>query len=217
MQRFTRAFNSSSSHLKDLSRFIDKSKNIVINETTKIPTLKGSPTIYNPKSSASNYKGYLRANIQPGLYFNKAQSSPTGSINIETYPPMFLSKDDPRANVIKQVAENDPLAVKNIEDAPPVLISKSTSNSKDKRYHLKPEQIQEIIELRNANPEKYTRKALAAQFQVSPLFISMVASAPMERRLEMQSRLVIIKSKWHMKKAIARADRSKRSKLKYRA
>lgn len=206
MLSFIRQLHSSSYRLKDLAKFVDKS--------TKIPTLKGSPTIYNPVNSASNYKGYMRAKVEPGMYYNPVQSLPTGSTNIETFPSMFLAKDDPRLELIETLQGNDPLKT---DFAPPVLISKSTANVNGKMYHLKPEQIEEIISLRESNPEKYTRKVLAKKFDVSPLFISLVSQAPKARLEEMESRLEIIKLNFHPKRAIAREDRKKRKWLWYRA
>lgn len=206
MQSFTRKFHFSGCRFKDFSKFVDKSK--------KIPELRSSPTIYNTKSSASNYRGYMRAEIPAGLYFNPAQSSATGSINSETYPASFLAKDDCRRDLIEKLRANDKLQG---DMAPTVLTSKSTMSSSGKKYHLNPQEIEQIRSLREENPEKYTRKGLARQFNVSPLFISIVTNAPNERIKEMDTRLAHIKSKWHEKRAAAREDRKKRKELWYRA
>lgn len=179
-----------------------------------LPLLKGSPTIYNSVTSASNYKGFLKAKIPSGLYFNPAQSSPTGSINSETIPLSFLPKDDPRRVINKNIASHDRLQGK---FAPPVLCSKSTLRDEGKTYHLNPSNIEEIKKLRIENPDIYTRKVLAKQFKVSPLFISMITEASESRKVEMNRRLDIIKSKWHEKRSIARSDRKKRKELWYTA
>lgn len=204
MQCFVRRIHSSKPQLKNLAKNVDNSK--------KISELKGSPTIYNPKSSASNYKGYIRAKVPAGLYFNQAPSSPAGSINSETIPSSFLPSNDPRKQFSQELASRDVLAKSN---APPVLPGRSTLQ--DKSYHLNPEQIEEIRRLRLQDPVKNTRKSLASQYNVSPLFISMVSEPPKEWKQQMDSRLATIKSKWHVKRAAAREDRRARKDLWYRA
>lgn len=204
MQCFTRRFHVYSARTKGLSKFIDTSK--------KVPQLRSTPTIYNPKSSASNPKGYMKAKIAAGLYFDPAQSSATGSINNETYPVSFLPKNDASKSLIEQLRAEDRLKG---DHAPPVLASKSTMNGKT--YHLKPSDIEQIQKLRSQDPEKNTRKALAKQFNVSPLFISIVSSASTSRKQEMASRLTEIQANWHDKRAAARSDRIKRKQYWYRA
>ncbi|AQZ17008.1 MRPL20 (YKR085C) [Zygosaccharomyces parabailii] len=205
MQSFVRRFHSQRIYLKNLSKFVDKSK--------KTPELRGAPTIYNDKSSASNYKGYLRAKVPPGLYLNLSQSSPTGSINSETIPASFLPKNDPRRPLTQELAGRDVLANCN---APPVLPGHSTITG-SKEYHLTPEHVQEIQKLRSENPQKNSRKALAKHFNVSPLFISLVSEAPKSWKDQMDLRLAEIKSNWHSRRALAREDRKKRKDFWYRA
>lgn len=204
MQCFVRRIHNSSFQLKNLTKIIDNAK-----RTSK---LKGAPTIYNPKSSASNYKGYMRAKLPAGLYLNQAPSSPAGSINSETIPSSFLPSNDPRKQFSKELASRDVLAK---SDSPPVLPGRSTL--KGKSYHLNPEQIEQIRKLRLEDPANNTRKSLASQYNVSPLFISMVSEPPKEWKQEMDSRLTTIKSKWHVRRASAREDRKRRKDLWYRA
>ncbi|CAB4256039.1 similar to Saccharomyces cerevisiae YKR085C MRPL20 Mitochondrial ribosomal protein of the large subunit [Maudiozyma barnettii] len=180
--------------------------------TNAFKELKGSQTIYNPRTSAANYKGYLKNKTPAGMYYNPAPSAATGSINSETIPLSFLSKDDPRRSFIKQLRAQDATESRY---GPPVLVSKSTVEGK--KYHLQPEQINEIIKLRSSDPVTNTRKKLAKQFGVSPLFISMVCSAPKSRITEMNERLNTIKSKWHKQREVAREDRKKRNQLWYSA
>ena len=193
---------------KDITKYIKQST-----KEGDPPKLEGSPTIYNERTSAANYKGFLKAKIPAGLYYNPAQSSTMNSINSETIPVSFMPKDDPRRPFAAKLHATDKLES---QTAPPVLCSKSTLNPSGKSYHLKPEQIKEIQRLRAENPEVYTRKALAAKYNVSPLFISMVSDVPKERKLEMDRRLETIKTNWHPKRAAAREDRRKRKEMWYR-
>ncbi|KAH7588764.1 Mitochondrial ribosomal protein subunit L20 [Nakaseomyces glabratus] len=205
-----RGFHSGSAMMKGVDKFV------VRNSTKPMKELRGSPTIYNSTNSSSNSKGYLKAQrlLEPGLYLNRAQSSPMGSTNIETIPLGFIPKDDPRREYIRHLKyqEKDKQLSKL---APPVLVSKSTVEGK--KYHLQPEDISEIKRLRLEDPVKNNRKALAEKFGVSPLFISIVSEPPKSHKEEMKSRLETIKSKWHAKRAIARSDRQKRQELWYRA
>ncbi|SCU77582.1 LADA_0A01178g1_1 [Lachancea dasiensis] len=173
----------------------------------KIQHLKAPANLYNSKSSASNYRGLLRAKVEPGFYHHPAQSSATGSINSETLPRAFLPRDDPRRQFVQKIRPSE----HHQASWAPALHQK-----KDKSYHLKPEQVAEIQRLRTENPDKYTRKVLAQKFDVSPLFISLVSSASKTRVEDMSQRLETIKKDWHPKRAIARQDREKRKELWYR-
>lgn len=154
----------------------------------------------------------MRAKVPPGLYFNQAPSSPTGSINSETIPSSFLPSTDPRKELIQSIASRDVLARSN---APPVFPSRSSLQGKS--YHLNTDQIEEIRKLRLEDPAKNTRKSLASKYNVSPLFISMVSEPPKEWKQEMDSRLSAIKSTWHARRTAAREDKKRRKELWYRA
>ncbi|CCF59441.1 hypothetical protein KAFR_0H00320 [Kazachstania africana CBS 2517] len=209
MLNFVRRFHVSTASSKELESLA----NGVTNELPKLQ--KHKSTIYNYKKSASNYQGYLKGQkkLPVGLYFDPSQSSPTGSINSETIPLLFLPKDDIRRRYIDQIRAHSKDKVQS-QVAPAVLCSKSTMRG-HKTYHLKPEQVQEIIKLRKENPTIYTRKTLAKKYDVSPLFISIVSSVSPERSKEMDRRLQTIKSRWHEQRAVAREDRKKRKQMWY--
>lgn len=208
--------NNESSH-KQINTEADAG-DVVMNsnhKTAELPILKGSPTIYNRISSASNYKGYLRARIPPGLYFNPAPSSSTGSIDAETMPLAFLPPDDPRRAYLKSIRQNGQ-ETQQARYGPPVLQSKSASSG-SKTYHLTPTQIEEIKSLRLQNPIQNSRKKLAKKYEVSPLFVSLVSDCPPDHRAKMDSRLDIITKRWSERKKQARQDRIKRKQLWYQA
>ncbi|CEP60742.1 mitochondrial 54S ribosomal protein mL58 LALA0_S01e17920g [Lachancea lanzarotensis] len=177
------------------------------NGSGKLKQLKSTPNLYNSKASSYNYRGVLRAKIEPGTYHVPSQSSSTGSINSETFPRAFMPREDPRRKYVQTLRPRDGLQA---NWAPALHVQK------EKSYHLKPEQIAEIQKLRLENPDKYTRKALAQKFNVSPLFVSLVSSATPGRMSEMTQRLQTIKDEWHPKRALARDDRKKRKLLWYR-
>ena len=184
-------------------------------KTKELPSIDGQPTIYNKKGSMSNVNGYRRAKIAPGFYLQKSQSSPTGSIHSETIPLSFLPKDDPRRRYVAPfLKSNDKLL--GDHKSPEVLTGRNGSLNHVKSYHLTPEKVNEIIKLRDSDPDKYTRSVLAKQFGVSRLFISLVSSASRERLQEMDRRLHIIQSKWGEAKRQARLERVKRHQTWYR-
>lgn len=181
----------------------------------ELPKINGQPTIYHKKRSMSNVDGYRKAKVDPGFYLQKAQSSPTGAIHSETIPLSFLPKDDPRRQFVVPHLRNGNKVLGD-HRSPEVLTGKNALLNHVKSYHLTPEKVNEIIRLRNSDPNKYTRSVLAKQFSVSRLFISLVASAPKERLQEMNQRLNIIQSRWGKARKQARLERAKRHQTWYR-
>ncbi|EJS42845.1 mrpl20p [Saccharomyces arboricola H-6] len=166
-------------------------------------------SIYNKTKSASNYKGYLKHKDAPGMHYQPSEAIATGSINSETIPRSFMPATDPR-RVYEMPAQGA-----EAKQCPNVLVSKSTVNAKT--YHLGPQEIEEIERLRHENPQKYTRKFLAAKFGVSPLFVSLV-SKPSDKQVQvMEGRLQEIQSRWKDKRRVAREDRKRRKLLWYQA
>lgn len=108
-----------------------------------------------------------------------------------------------------------PAQVVQATHSPNVLVSKSTVNGKT--YHLGPQEVEKIQRLRQENPQKYTRKVLAAKYGVSPLFVSLISKPNGQRAQEMEGRLQEIKSRWKDKRFVAREDRKRRKLLWYQA
>lgn len=80
----------------------------------------------------------------------------------------------------------------------------------EKKYHLTPEDFQEIRTLRGGDPDLWTRRKLAEKFNTTPFFIGMVCETTEERKTEMQGRLAAIKSRWGKRRAGARLERKRR-------
>lgn len=70
--------------------------------------------------------------------------------------------------------------------------------------------------MRMSEPDKWTRKALAEKFNVSPFTISLVSDANSERQEEMTQRLETIKKSWSEGRRRARLERQKRKVSWYR-
>ncbi|KAK9236320.1 mitochondrial ribosomal protein subunit L20-domain-containing protein [Lipomyces kononenkoae] len=148
------------------------------------------PTKYNPISSANKAVPIL----PPGLSYNPPPTAPSP---FET-PDIFLPPSERR---LVSTAEALPVL-------PPAL-----RETKKKTYHLTQEQIEEIKQLRTAQPYKWTRKSLAKKYGCSQFFVGMIAEAPESRKLDMQRRLAVIKSRWGLFKRTARTHRQKRREL----
>ncbi|KAK9367335.1 mitochondrial ribosomal protein subunit L20-domain-containing protein [Lipomyces kononenkoae] len=165
--------------------------------STKVTRLKDPkkyhvpyPTKYNPISSANKAVPIL----PPGLSYNPPPSSPSP---FET-PDIFLPTSERR---LVSTAAALPVL-------PPAL-----RETKKKAYHLTQEQIEEMKTLRATQPYKWTRKSLAKKYGCSQFFAGMVAEAPESRKLDMQRRLAVIKSRWGLFKRTARIHRHKRREL----
>lgn len=161
------------------------------NHSTTAKPLKRVPSLFNKTHSASNVK----PNYQPGLYHHPAPSASTIST-----PNVFLPSNDPRYgfNVKKEV------------------LGPALSEPKEKKLNLTPEQVVKIQQLRQEQPDLWTRNKLAAEFNVSPFTISLVSDANLERKAEMQQRLETIKGTWGRQRYLARQDRKKRAVNWYR-
>lgn len=90
---------------------------------------------------------------------------------------------------------------------------------KEKKYHLGPAQIEEIRTLRQSDPWKWTRKALAEKFECSQFFVGMVGElvspAGVEKKASEEQKLEELRARWGRRKKIAREDRGRRRELWY--
>lgn len=84
---------------------------------------------------------------------------------------------------------------------------------KKKSYHLTQEQINEIKQLREQDPIKWTRKKLAEKFECSQFYIGIVAPISEERRIELEEEYnqKIERTGW--KKRFVRNERARRREL----
>lgn len=156
------------------------------------------PTKYHPTRSANNSNIQLPA----GVVHNPPSAAPSP---FQT-PSAFLPENDPRRQIIWNQSQKDIQEGRvNIENMPAL-----SSESNKKQYHLTAEDIAEIQRLRLEDPEKWTRKALAAKYQCSPFFISMVSKPDASRLAKMNDTLNTIKSEWTQHRKSARRDRARR-------
>ncbi|KAL8673617.1 MAG: hypothetical protein Q9168_001972 [Polycauliona sp. 1 TL-2023] len=139
--------------------------------------------------------------IQDSVIFNPPSSSPSP---FQT-PAAFLPPSDPRRSLLARSHEHaNPYSQPNKRLPPP--IQKPT----EKRYHLQESEIAEIRQLRQKDPDTWTRKKLAQKFDCSEFFVSMICEASLERKQQQQAALDDIKARWGKRRTYAREDRQKR-------
>lgn len=146
------------------------------------------PTKYNAVRSAWKQKILT----PEGVSENPSPAAPSA---YET-PNAFIPKSDTRVYKKEQKWDVESMPV--------------ASPLPRRTYHLTDKDFIEIQRLRDSEPEKWTRKALAEKFGVSEFVIGL-ASRPNEARdAEMQERLATIKEMWTDKRARARNHRQRR-------
>ena len=130
------------------------------------------------------------------IVFNPPSSSPSP---YQT-PPAFLPPHDPRRTLL---AQSHRFANPYIDPAyklPPL----SRKVQKEKKHHLKPEDMEEIRRLRRQDPYKWTRKTLAEKFECSQFFIGLVAEATPEKKQMESDKILAIQNKWGKRRRTAR-------------
>ena len=147
------------------------------------------------------------------IIFNPPSSAP----NVYHTPLKFLPSSDPR----RKLHSLAPVTSATSSSTPATSMHSSARNPKalqsirpqyEKKYHLGPEQIEEIRRLRAEDPRKWTRVRLAEKFECSQFFVSLCCSAP-EIKAEQDKQLAEIKRKWGRRKTEAREDRQTRKAL----
>lgn len=87
----------------------------------------------------------------------------------------------------------------------------------EKRYHLTEKDVEEMRELRKADPTQWTVNRLAKKFDCSPVFAMFVTEGLAKEKGDQQALVTqIVKSRWGKKRREAREDRELRKERWYR-
>ncbi|KAF4548819.1 putative ribosomal protein subunit L20 [Elsinoe fawcettii] len=163
------------------------------------------------------------------IIFNPPSSAP----NVYHTPPIFLPASDPRRQF--HVAAEQAAAPKPTTAAPTTEASEDAlgptrrlalsrlgrtttalppmmGKPRERKYHLKPEDVEEIRKLRQMDPKQWTVKRLAEFFDCNEFFIRLCASSP-EAKAEEDAKIDSIKGRWGRTKREAREDRQRRKEL----
>ncbi|EMC92157.1 hypothetical protein BAUCODRAFT_38182 [Baudoinia panamericana UAMH 10762] len=161
-----------------------------------------------------------KTETQDHIIFNPPSSAPS----VYHTPSLFLPQDDPRRRVHTRAssAGANPPSTPGISRVPSATATVPPTKDRtllpsvrptyEKKYHVTPEQVEEIRRLRQEDPRQWTRVRLAERFECSQFFISLCCSAP-EVKAEHDKALEEIKKKWGRRKAEAREARKERKKL----
>lgn len=174
------------------------------------PTVPFSTTAACPEASSRRHTKALRLAPHPSMLLspsspptthiirNPPSAAPTPLIT----PQLFLPKDDPRRAA---PLENESTNTTQKSPLPPAL-----SEPYEKSYHLRPKDFERIRNLRKADPKRWSRLALAREFNTSSIFIGMVCQASEERLKEMDKQRAKAMEAWGDRRRIARDERKRR-------
>ena len=142
------------------------------------------------------------------IVFNPPSSAPS----VYHTPQKFLPKGDPRrrmSSLATPAPASSSLPDGSIAAAASATAMKPVRPQYEKKYHLSPEQVEEIRRLRKEDPRVWTRVKLAEKFECSQFFVSLCCCAP-EIKEERERELALVKEKWGRRKREAREDRQTR-------
>ena len=144
-------------------------------------------------------------NLNDHIVFNPPSSAPSPYHT----PPAFLPAHDPRRTLLSQSHLHSNPYIDSSRHLPPL----ARKVQKEKKYHLTPNDIEEIRKLRTEDPWVWTRKKLAEKFECSQFFIGIVAEAPAKKKDTERAKLDDVKERWGRRRRDAREDRAKRREL----
>jgi hypothetical protein len=129
--------------------------------------------------------------------------------NVYHTPNIFLPKTDRRKVLLDPESSSGQL-----------LLSQQLPAAKrpyEKRYHLTEKDLEEMRQLRKADPTQWTINRLAKKFECSPPFAIWVVEGLAEEKSDQQKLVTqIVKSRWGKKRREAREDRELRKERWYR-
>ncbi|EEP82118.1 conserved hypothetical protein [Uncinocarpus reesii 1704] len=142
--------------------------------------------------------GHPPAQDYDHIIYNPPSSAPS------TYqtPTKFLPPNDAR----RKLRSDSDLGVSSSVGNLPLVFKRPSA----KRDLLMAKDIEEIRRLRLQDPMVWSRGKLAKRFGCSPLFVGMVCEASPEKKAIQKQVLEAVKSRWGVKRTIAREDRELR-------
>lgn len=176
-----------------------------------LPSLNEFVALGSRRNQSSYRRTKARLRIKPDASFGQSSNQtqdhiihnpPPSAPSYFQTPTKFLPPDDIRRSLRPDTSSGNQHKT---EDLPTVY-----KNPGKKQYHLKPEDIQEIRNLRLSDPMTWSRWKLAKRFGCSAMFIAMVCEAGPEKKKIQMKVLEAVQSKWGVKRRMAREDRQLR-------
>lgn len=169
---------------------------VVFNPPASAPNVYHTPMKFLPQADR---RRQLYESAQQSLYAHQPSRTQPSPI---TKPGTHLHEQT--TTLPSSMTPQLPLNNKNL----PSLVGTPTP----KKYHLGEAEIAEIRRLRQEDPFKWTRLALAEKFNCSQFFVSLVQKSPVAAAKHARD-LVDAKKQWGQRKTMAREDRSRRKAL----
>lgn len=135
------------------------------------------------------------------IIYNPPSSAPS----VYRTPTKFLPPNDVRR---KLRADSDPDISNSTNELPRVFKAASAS-----KHYLTAKDIEEMRQLRLKDPMTWSRGKLAKRFNCNPLFVGMVCEASPEKKAVQKQVLEAVKSRWGIKRTMAREDRELRKEV----
>ncbi|TRX97241.1 hypothetical protein FHL15_002035 [Xylaria flabelliformis] len=146
---------------------------------------------------------------QNHVIFNPPAAAPS----VYHTPFKFLPKSDPRrqANLSQLLRSSSDLhtSSRSTELPPPM----SKLEMRERKYNVTKEQVEEMRQLRAADPATWSVLKLAEKFNCRPYFVMICCKASPEHKEMENKRLEDIKSRWGTIRTKAREERQKRKEL----
>lgn len=156
---------------------------------------------------------------QDTIIFNPPSAAPS----VYHTPFKFLPKTDPRrrANLASlfeshfsaEAAVPSSSSPAGIQDLPVVRPAQVAPGSRDP---ITREQVEEMRELRAADPFKWSVKALSKKYDIPQVFVQACCRAPPEKIEFERRKMELIQKRWGPSKRKAHEDRLRRSEMLYR-
>ena len=137
------------------------------------------------------------------IVFNPPSSVPSP---YET-PPAFLPPNDPRRKLLAQAHAHASPYNQSDRHLPPVI---PNHKPYEKKYHLREVDFERMRRLREEDPFKWTRSALAEEFECSLFFVGIVCQSSRQKLVQDREQLEQVKAGWGRRKRNAREDRGRR-------
>ncbi|KAJ5377877.1 uncharacterized protein N7496_005286 [Penicillium cataractarum] len=177
-----------------------------------LPSWSDSLALGSRRYQSSYRRTKQRLRVKPDAIFGASHQGrdqiiynpPSSAPSVYHTPSKFLPSNDARRSMrIEDAANANP--TDKVEDLPNVYRS-----DPERKYHLTPEDVEEIRKLRLSDPMTWSRHKLAKRFECSPLFIAMVCEASPEKKQIQRQVLEAVQSQWGPKRRMAREDRKLR-------
>ncbi|KAJ5966004.1 hypothetical protein N7481_012718 [Penicillium waksmanii] len=175
-----------------------------------LPSLTESLSIGAVRHQSSYRRTKQRLRVKPDASFGPSQQGrdqiiynpPSSAPSVYHTPSKFLPVNDVRRAMRPA---NAATATTDVNELPSVY-----KTEPERKYHLTPEDVEEIRKLRLNDPMTWSRYSLAKKFECSPLFIAKVCGASPEKKAIQKQVLEAVQSRWGPKRRMAREDRKLR-------